>query len=775
MVDGWRTWLTSAGLAAVLAMRWMVPTESAPLGDTLWIAQSTCALGLVIVLASMWNRPRQWNWHFSDLAVSLLVTGSIVATVVLVFQSGDKRSAINAVWEWIGVGVFWFIARRGVVNRRDRVELTAVLLATATILSALGIWQHFVWYPEQIRLYESPRAQLDELHATASTGSLHDAQESQRLEQRLLNLGVPPECLDGPGRKAFESRLLHSREPLANFALTNTLAGLLLPQLLVGWGALGAGMVTRNRWWLVLGGVAAIGFVSYCLLLTKSRTAYAGLLVGLLAWAACRFRQSRAEVDRDPGAGRRNRRAILYGTGSVAAAALILGGLALQTGGLDWLVVAQAPKSLQYRFEYWNGTWDMLRARPTHWLVGVGPGNFRQNYLRFKRPESSEEIADPHQMILDVWANGGLIGLAGLLLLIWTSARLLMRRSADTVQRPDGVQRTYDEEPSASVSPRAGPVIGSSIAITIGLFLTAPRESVALGLVMVWFAALGIWIALLNSSAYERQAATAVGAGILSLMVHLLGAGGIAMPAITLTWLVWLAIGESAVDPDPVVSTVLPSDVPRFRLRTLALVALLAILNAACFISATKPVHARRAWEDSAMASVASDSNLGLAEVRLRNAVAADPWSPDSWQRLADLSFRRWNAQSDSDEAWTAAVEFQREAIARDPRQPGLHRALGRWYLRRFEITRDVQDGAAAERALTAAAELYPNSAAIQADLAEAAAAAGHPDLALQAGQRALGLDMINLQAKHTDKLLDNEQRRRLELMQALPKVQATN
>jgi len=39
---------------------------------------------------------------------------------------------------------------------------------------------------------------------------------------------------------------------------------------------------------------------------------------------------------------------------------------------------------------------------------------FRQNYLPFKLPQSSEEIADPHNLVSMSGSNGGLIGLAGL-------------------------------------------------------------------------------------------------------------------------------------------------------------------------------------------------------------------------------------------------------------------------------------------------------------------------------------------------------------------------
>ena len=109
------------------------------------------------------------------------------------------------------------------------------------------------------------------------------------------------------------------------------------------------------------------------------------------------------------------------------AAVLIIGlgvVIAAATGGLDMAVLSEAPKSLTYRLEYWQSTLATIREQP--WL-GTGPGNFRDHYLKHKLPASSEEIADPHNLMLDVWANAGTIGLIGLLLCIALMAKTWLR------------------------------------------------------------------------------------------------------------------------------------------------------------------------------------------------------------------------------------------------------------------------------------------------------------------------------------------------------------
>ena len=54
-------------------------------------------------------------------------------------------------------------------------------------------------------------------------------------------------------------------------------------------------------------------------------------------------------------------------------------------------------------------------ASPTFWL-GVGPGNFAGPYLKYKLPQASEEIVDPHNLFLEVWAAGGFLAFLCLVL-----------------------------------------------------------------------------------------------------------------------------------------------------------------------------------------------------------------------------------------------------------------------------------------------------------------------------------------------------------------------
>src|SRR5262249_1649890 len=145
---------------------------------------------------------------------------------------------------------------------------------------------------------------------------------------------------------------------------------------------------------------AVLGTV-VALILTQSRTAYVGMVVQLILlsvfygrWFVSSMRARASSI-----------RLAAVGLGVFA----VIGGIifvAWQRGKIDELVFTQAAKSLEYRKQYWQATVQLIRD---HAWTGTGPGNFRGHYLRYKLAESSEEIADPHNMVLEVIATSGVV------------------------------------------------------------------------------------------------------------------------------------------------------------------------------------------------------------------------------------------------------------------------------------------------------------------------------------------------------------------------------
>ena len=458
---------------------------------------------------------------------------------------------------------------------------------------------------------------------------------------------------------------------------------------------------------------------------------------------------------------------------------MLLGGIGWATGGVDRLVLSESGKSLRYRLEYWRGTWGVLRESATNFIVGVGPGNFRQHYLRHKLPESSEEVADPHNLLLDAWANGGLLAVTGLLGICLTGAALVLRSRGGSVatlsvgestQQSPHSERTEERAGSSSSQSESsqvvinGFVLGGVLAF-LGAYVTegAPVDSPLPALAVGW----GVAIALCSKLFRETELSPGLfGAAAIALIIHLLGAGGLGMPAITQTLLVLVALGYADEDFAPFRSRV-GLAVPVAAMTAGATVAVGVLLLAFW------PVLSRERILAEGDAALSQRHSPEEAEAAYKRAEAADRWSSDPPSRLAGLAYQRSQRarkEADSEAGMEKSVGYQRTAIERDPLNSGGYSALAEWCLQYGRETRSqrwLERGAAAyEQAL----ELYPHQAGTYSDLAQAYWLAANRPAAVRAAGKALELHEINMRAGHPDKLLPP---RRIELLRQIldPKV----
>jgi O-antigen ligase len=70
--------------------------------------------------------------------------------------------------------------------------------------------------------------------------------------------------------------------------------------------------------------------------------------------------------------------------------------------------------SLTFRWRYWVGAARLVAERP---LLGVGWNNFGTHYLRVRQPIASEEVKDPHNLLVRFTSELGVVG--GALALTW--------------------------------------------------------------------------------------------------------------------------------------------------------------------------------------------------------------------------------------------------------------------------------------------------------------------------------------------------------------------
>ena len=642
-------------------------------------------------------------------------------------------------WEWLASLLLWFEFRQRFESGHGG-TLIRTVLALLVVLAVYGIWQNQVWFPQNAALVNEWQSLQDRI--TSLTG-----EEAARLQTLEQSLGSDFTSSTGGAQRMLIDRIRSSTEPIGCFALANSLSGLLAVGL---WLGLASGLsVFRKtvghdptfvpgllqKWGPQLIVVALYGVLAVCLVMTKSRTAFLGALVaGGVYWFVQRtgkwFRQ-----------------------GTIAAVTVVMAGmailsLALLTGLIDQQVISEAPKSLKYRLEYWAATAQMILD---HIWLGCGPGNFRANYLHHKLAGASEEILDPHNLLLDVWANAGVVAWSGLLaLLIWGVRdgwrAVLAERNPVSADRPLPLLRWSEGVQSALAGPAL--VIFQQVAFGAG----------ADGRMWVFLIAspfVGGWVTAMSSGLKRGP----IWAAWIALSLHLCGAGGIAMPAIFQVWLLLLACLVTAPQrllAEPV-ETSEPARSPHLALPvSLAIAVGCLALGILCVRTTLLPNALCKAKILEALDTMATTGRGDRAEQQLVAAAEIDPLNPEPWVWLMQL-----RAKSESGELTDSVIDAGTEAILRNPENPMTYELLGDLSAKVDPPTEASQ--ASAIEWYREAQQRYPNSAKIRASLAISLHEASRHEAAVKEALEALRLDDLNQSAGHADKVFSPERRRALE------------
>ncbi len=723
-------WISLLAWAPLLA-RWLVPTEGTSLGDTLWLTVLTFLAAIVVA----WHQSRNakaFRFDRLDLAVCVLAAAHVISAVVVVATEGQKRAATNMLWEWIAIAV-QFTLIRSTLSGSLRGTFVRVFVAVWIAQAGFGIWQHFVWYPATIEQYEQLRQQLDELESGES--SLIGIERELRLREvraAFLREGMP---MSGPGRTQFEGRLKDSADPVGFFALTNTFAGFLAMLIVLLSGAI----LMARRSPLVLAATAAcLGIAGWCLLLTKSRTAMCGAVAGLIAAALVQQLKSRS------GAQLRRFAATVI---AIPVAACVILTVAVVSGGIDSDVLSDATKSLQYRLEYWSATSRVIVDHPG---LGTGPGNFRDAYLVHKLPQSSEEIADPHNFILDVTANAGLAGVIGLGFLLWVIVTTVVRMIRVTTPLSPGM-------PSHSISVSSAPmaiVLAGTIVVGWSWLLEARFD---LKIVTVCGVAAAIALVLETGRRLESAglfSVAAIAGSLTALLVHLLGAGGIAMPAVCGSLLAFTALASGPVQAASEESFITELGNSPGLWKALVGAATMALVG--CVWSAFLPVLKSSTSLQQGDYAVVFRGDVSGAR-RAYNAAAVEDWlSPEPLLRLSALTLQQWQATGEL-RYIEDSIALSKAAQKRSPNTGAILRETGYRYLQLSKATKPaVRDQPAAEW-YGQAIERYPTQSLWIAEYAEALLLAGESQQAADAARRALSLDDLNRSLLHYDRRLPDE------------------
>ena len=731
------TFVVIAGMMALLTGRWMLPAEASIDGETLWFVQGWLALAGLWIWDGFRTGRRLFVFDWLTLGVCLLVAGHVISGLAVFANGGDKRAAMNVMWEWISLGIAYLIVRSYCQQTELARRLLWGLTGVAVALAGLGLYQYHVSFPEMRAEFQSVIEQFDEIQAEGRTGTDYEvARRRQRTMiamDRLRKYGI---SIHNPAARQLLERRINSTEPFGPFALANTFAGLLAAFLLIAAGGVIGGLLERRGWPLLLGPGIALGLLLYCLLLTKSRTAWVGGLAGIVFWLIVR-------------GGLWNKRGLVWISGGVVAMAVAVGAVSI-AGGLDWETLTESPKSVQYRLEYWTASVNMLGERP---LLGSGPGNFRQHYLAYKLPGSSEEIRDPHNAFLDVWSNGGLIGLIGLLIMLSAAAMKIVPVETEVGESTSNTSRRESMAPWL-----IGSLGGILLVALVSWFFDdglAGRHYCLL---------IGTAIAMLMTTRafgdWSIPRPTIIAAAI-ALLVHLLGAGGIEMPAITQLVLILVALIADygrAIEEDTVQE--------QSGSRTVAAIAGTAValvLFGACLSTASLPVMTRDRLLAEAQYSFESQRDYRRAARYYKEAAAADPFSPIPTRELALRTHTEYRRQSGNTAVLDSAIQQMQYAIEMDPHHFSGYWHLGNWLIDRSILKNSREDADAGVEAYEQAVVRYPHHAKLLYDFAERLYCLGRKDKAAEQATAALDLDDLNRTAGHRDKYLPEEARKRLQ------------
>lgn len=511
-------------IVALLTVSFMWPSEGAANGDGLhW-----SVLWLLLAAVCCWRHqrtPENSDWKSRGLANRMdrfalwIVVAGVWLSTANVFQfEGDRRTALNVAFEWTAVLAASVLCWQLSVND-FRQRMGPVIIGIGLGAAVMGILQHHIVWDQRAEWYVD---RISAIEAWQQTGV--GAVEASQAEAELRAAQVP---LEGSAQESFRRRLLDSTEAVGPFALANTLGGFLaaaLVMLLGGiWNGLRNSVGDKLHWKSLVLSTAFAAVLGYSLILTKSRTAWVAVVAGGV-WLLVATRKRRAV-----GAGKW--RSIAKPVAAFCVVGILLLAVGVAGGAIDREVLLESPRSLRFRLMYWIGTLDLLKDR---WLFGTGPGNFRNAYLEHKIPEASEQILDPHNLLLDTYCSAGLLGGIGLLILLFGVIRQSKHQLDSTPDIPvDSLRRGSQKYRGVATAASVSALLFIFWHWFTGASVVAEIMQLPDGGLLVLAIPLSVVVSA-YSHGFLQIDRSVFQASFAALVVHLMGAGAFQISAVGL-------------------------------------------------------------------------------------------------------------------------------------------------------------------------------------------------------------------------------------------------
>lgn len=626
--------------------------------------------------------------------------GWLVMSTCWQWGTGNTRASLHGIWLVISYGAGTWVTSRLIRSATEAKGLLLLLVGIAIALSVHGLYQYGVTFPAMRARFAADPQQI--------------CRES----------GINPDS-SSTEYELFRNRI-ESKEPLATFSLTNSLAGLLAPSLVLLLAAI-------LQQWKNLGLTRALGLLGFAavvgltLVLTKSRTGYLAVAMGLGLLA----------IGISPW-GERFRWSLLL---LVALGGFVLAVGAVAAGGLDVEVLSEAPKSLLYRLEYWQASGRMLLDHP---LMGIGLGNFQANYSAYKLPQASEVIAEPHNVWVELATAGGIpamiLGLALAFAVLRGAFRLLQNSTLS-----DSSPAEESSGKMLASGALLGVLLGCVLAFLQGFPLSSPMQGGTVGLLLLGvplsaLAAFCLGAGPITAQKLSQQWGWGLLVALLVWGVNLLAAGAFVFPGVMLLFGLVVAVQNSSAlrSDQPPAEKSAPALARLQNWGGLALAGLLVLL---CVRSEYTPTLTARGLMSETLAQLSSQRGDAIERL-LKETLAADPYHPEAHQLLAQLRLSQFvqNPSKQREEALEQAILDWNRVTAPSP---NVYQQQVEWYQTLYRRQPTPEHLAKARAAANEVLRRFPAGAMGHVQAAWLADLAGDKEIARNLAQEALRLDEL--------------------------------
>ncbi len=698
---------------AVGGLDTVTPARTALFGATIWLAAIAATLSSAL-------RGVRWRWTGVEMGWVVLAIAAFISTLV----TSNRRLATNASCDWLTT-ITILLLLANLCRNRLRVGLVLAVLTASGLTSAAKCFM--------------------QVHTEfADTRDWYNSEKEDFWERQ----NIP---LDDPRVQLFERRM-NANEATGFFPFSNTQGSWLS---LAGFAALGCAALVRSvrLYWIVFAGLAVLLF---CMIYTTgSKGALLACMAGLAVWMLLGRTHERL---------RARWRAVLIG-GWVLVVLAIVAVIILGT-----LYGTLPGSSLAFRWGYWQVTRNIIAE---HFWTGVGALNFDRAYLLLKPVESPEEIKDPHNFILAVLAQWGILGGIGLAaIFVGGSIRIAWTWAQGSEDRLYAVP----EEMVRSSTPQwVATLVGGFLLLRVWLFreqwLSSDLGNQAaafydLGFYgLIWGISLTgiLWIMGRangeSGKGYKLAALCGAGAFILHNTIDYASfyPGGLT-PFIALTAMLMAGRQQRLTGRPTRLRPMLPT----------VLAACLALFYCAVYLV---PVTIASVLLNEARQTAGIQPER--AEKLLETAARMDPLDPTPLVELASIRARVLDP-----EHLSLALSAIDRAISRDPKDLSLYHMVARLNELRFRAGGSQADLIAALGAERRALEMYPNSPdehIALADLLAMAAREFHlPDLAAEATEHYRAALELNDRRPGTDEVRRWPASRRQEIKDRIAQLAAT-